>query len=53
LSKRNKNASLETYTNANYASLVIDRRSTTPHNPIQHDRTKHIEVDRHFMKKKA
>ena len=22
------------------------------HNPIQHDRTKHVEVDRHFIKEK-
>lgn len=22
------------------------------HNPIQHDKTKHIEVDRHFIKEK-
>lgn len=50
MSKRNKHANLEIYTNAIYASLVIDRRSTTAHNPIQHDRTKQIEVDRHFIK---
>ena len=23
------------------------------HNPIQHDRTKHVEVDRHFIKEKV
>ena len=32
--------------------LYCDNKSTIniAHNPIQHDRTKHIEIDRHFIK---
>ncbi|RDX74369.1 Copia protein, partial [Mucuna pruriens] len=95
LYKRNGNTILEASTTADYAWLVIDRRSTTgyctflggnlldlvlklnselwhkikwnrpiklycdnkstiniTHNLVQHDRTKHIEVDRHFIKEK-
>ena len=34
--------------------LYYDNKSAIniAHNPIQHDRTKHIEVDRHFIKEK-
>ena len=34
--------------------LYCDNKSTIniAHNPIQHDRTKHIEIDRHFIKEK-
>ncbi|WMV55458.1 hypothetical protein MTR67_048843 [Solanum verrucosum] len=34
--------------------LYCDNKSTISiaHNPVQHDRTKHIEVDRHFIKEK-
>ena len=34
--------------------LVCDNQSTMSiiHNPIQHNRTKHIEIDRHFIKEK-
>ena len=34
--------------------LYCDNQSTISiaHNPIHHDRTKHVEVDRHFIKKK-
>ena len=31
--------------------LYCDKKSTTSiaHNPMQHDRTKHVEVDQHFI----
>ena len=34
--------------------LYCDNKSAIniAHNPIQHDRTKHIEIDRHFIKEK-
>ena len=34
--------------------LVCDNKSTISiaHNPVQHDRTKHVEIDRHFTKEK-
>ena len=34
--------------------LYCDKKSTIniAHNPIQHNRTKHIEIDRHFIKEK-
>ena len=34
--------------------LYCDNKSTISiaHNPVQHDRTKHIEIDRHFIKEK-
>ncbi|RVW28647.1 Retrovirus-related Pol polyprotein from transposon RE1 [Vitis vinifera] len=98
LFKKNNTLALEAYTDADYASSLVDQRSTTgyytflggnlvtwrskkqnviilddlrikwdgpmklycdnkstiniAHNPIQHDRTKHIEIDRHFIKEK-
>lgn len=35
-------------------SLYCDKKAaiSIAHNPIQHDRTKHIEVDWHFLKEK-
>ena len=34
--------------------LGCDNKSaiSIAHNPIQHDRTKHVEIDRHFIKEK-
>lgn len=34
--------------------LYCDNKSTIniAHNPVQHDRTKHVEIDRHFIKEK-
>ena len=34
--------------------LYCDNKSTIniAHNPVHHDRTKHVEVDRHFIKEK-
>jgi hypothetical protein len=35
-------------------NLYCDNKSAIEiaHNPVQHDRTKHVEVDRHFIKEK-
>ena len=35
-------------------NLYYDNKAaiSVAHNPVQHDRTKHVEVDRHFIKKK-
>ncbi|RVW71265.1 Retrovirus-related Pol polyprotein from transposon RE1 [Vitis vinifera] len=80
------NVSIKVYTDADWAGVVDDRRSTSgyftfvggnlvtwksylsrqpirlfcdnkvacdiAHNPVQHDRTKHVEVDRFFIKEK-
>ena len=34
--------------------LYCDNKSaiSIAHNPVQHDRTKHVEIDRHFIKEK-
>lgn len=34
--------------------LYCDNKSAIDiaHNPVQHDRTKHVEIDRHFIKEK-
>ena len=34
--------------------LYYDNKAaiSMPHNPVQHDKTKHVEIDRHFIKEK-
>ena len=32
--------------------MIIRSTISIAHNPIHHDRTKHVEVDRHFIKEK-
>ena len=38
----------------NVMQLYCDNKAAIDisHNPVQHDRTKHVEVDRHFIKEK-
>jgi hypothetical protein len=38
----------------NHINLYCDNKAAIQiaHNPVQHDRTKHVEVDRHFIKEK-
>ncbi|RVW48516.1 Retrovirus-related Pol polyprotein from transposon TNT 1-94 [Vitis vinifera] len=58
---------IDGYMDADWAGNITDRKSTSgyftfvegnlaaiaiAHNPVQHDRTKHVEVDRHFIKQK-
>ena len=37
-----------------HMGLMCDNKSTIriAHNPVQHDQTKHAEIDRHFIKEK-
>ena len=42
------------YTPSNEINLYCDNRAAIQiaQNPVQYDRTKHMEIDRHFIKKK-
>ena len=37
------------------SKMFCDNQATIsiPHNPIHHDRTKHVEIDQHFIKEKV
>ncbi|GAA0143340.1 hypothetical protein LIER_35726 [Lithospermum erythrorhizon] len=60
--KKSGDRTTKTFTDADWTGSVDDKRSTSrycalsainiAHNPVQHDRTKHVEVDKHFIKEK-
>nr|GEW39575.1 putative RNA-directed DNA polymerase [Tanacetum cinerariifolium] len=58
LFRSNGHLNIQMYTDADWAGDKGNRRSTSGYfslvgeNPVQHDRTKHVEVDRHFIKEK-
>ncbi|RDX81590.1 hypothetical protein CR513_37704, partial [Mucuna pruriens] len=35
-----------------FAKVMISLGNSIAHNPVQHDKTKHIEIDKHFIKEK-
>ncbi|GAA0166516.1 hypothetical protein LIER_21654 [Lithospermum erythrorhizon] len=37
---------------AEFRAMAHGSAISIAHNPVQHDRTKHVEVDRHFIKEK-
>ncbi|GJT64314.1 putative ribonuclease H-like domain-containing protein [Tanacetum coccineum] len=41
---------LVAYTDSDYAGAIQDRKSTTRENPVQHSKTKHIEIRHHFIR---
>ncbi|GJS94567.1 putative ribonuclease H-like domain-containing protein [Tanacetum coccineum] len=41
---------LVAYTDSEYARATQDRMSTTRENPVQHSKTKHIEIRHHFIR---
>ncbi|KAM1108784.1 hypothetical protein ACFX13_005484 [Malus domestica] len=54
---KNGHLNVEGYTDADWAGamkLHCDNKAAIEiaHNPVQHDRTKHVEIDRHFIKEK-
>ncbi|KAK2970304.1 hypothetical protein RJ640_027163 [Escallonia rubra] len=54
--KKGVSRGVEIFSDADWAGSLSDRRSTSAisiaKNPVHQDRTKHIEIDRHFIKEK-